>query len=131
MTPELAALALAALLQMLQLALYAPIVTRDLGPGYTMSARDLPPPRPVSPLAGRLKRALDNHFEGLVLFTIACLVTVLASRSTAFTAGCAWTYLAARILYIPAYALALAPARSIIWGIGFLATLLMLLSALV
>ncbi|SIT78218.1 MAPEG family protein [Pontibaca methylaminivorans] len=131
MTPELAVLALAALLQMLQLALYAPVVTRDLGAGYTMSARDLPPPRPVSPLAGRLKRALDNHFEGLILFTIACLVTVLAGKSTAFTAGCAWTYLGARILYIPAYALALAPARSIIWGIGFLATLLMLLSALV
>lgn len=131
MTPELTVLALAALLQMLQLALYAAAITRDVGSGYTMSARDTAPPRKISPLTGRLKRALDNHFEGLILFTIACLTSALADSSTTFTAVCAWTYLAARILYVPAYALALSPARSIIWGIGFLATLLMLLSALV
>ncbi len=73
---------------------------------------------------------MNNHFEGLILFTIACLVITLSGQSTPFTAACAWTYLAARILYVPAYALGLSPWRSLIWLVGLLATLLMLLAAL-
>ena len=36
----------------------------------------------------------------------------------------------ARILYVPAYYYGLNPWRSLIWAVGFLATLLMLLAAL-
>ena len=79
----------------------------------------------------RLGRALTNHFEGLILFTIACLAVTLADKSTPFTAACAWAYLAARVLYIPAYYYGLRPWRSLIWAVGFLATVLMLLAALV
>lgn len=131
MTPELTALTLAALLQVVQFALFAVPANRELGPAYTMSARDAPPTQGLSDRTGRLKRALDNHFEGLILFTIACLVITLSNKSTGFTAACAWTYLAARILYIPAYAMGLNPGRSIIWTVGFLATILMFIAALV
>ena len=48
-----------------------------------------------------------------------------------FTAACAWTYLIARILYVPAYAFGLVPWRSLIWMVGFGATTLMLLAALI
>ena len=54
----------------------------ELGPGKTLS-----PARPdrlgkplidqVSPVTGRLFRALDNHFEGLILFTLAVVVVTL------------------------------------------------------
>ena len=54
----------------------------------------------------------------------------LTDQSTPFTAACAWTYLAARALYVPAYALGWNPWRSLIWAFGFLATLAMLIAAL-
>ena len=130
MTPELTTLTLAALLQVVQFVLYATPANRELGPGYTLSARDRPPSRQMSARTARLQRALNNHFEGLILFGIACVVTTLSGQSSAFTAACAWTYLGARILYVPAYALGLRPWRSLIWGVGFLATTLMLIAAL-
>jgi len=130
MTPELTALTLAALLQALQFLLYAVPANLELGPGYTMSARDREPSKPLSEKTARLGRALNNHFEGLILFTIACVTITLADKSTAVTAACAYAYLAARVLYIPAYYYGLRPGRSLIWAVGFLATLLMLLAAL-
>ncbi|MBC7154384.1 MAG: MAPEG family protein [Rhodobacteraceae bacterium] len=130
MTPELTALTLAALLQAVQYLLYAIPANRELGPGYTMSARDREPTRPLSEKTARLGRALTNHFEGLILFTIAVIVITFTKITTPFTAACAFAYLGARLLYIPAYYLGLCPWRSLIWAVGFLATLLMLLAAL-
>ena len=130
MTPELTALALAALLQAVQFVLYAIPANLELGSGYTMSARDRPPSRDMSHKTARLGRALNNHFEGLILFTIAVLVVTLGQAASPFTAACAWVYFGARVLYIPAYAYDLRPWRSLVWAIGFFATLLMLLAAL-
>ena len=79
MTPELTALALAALLQVVQFVLYAVPANLELGSGYTMSARDKDPSRQMSERTARLGRALANHFEGLILFTIA--VVVVTSRA--------------------------------------------------
>ena len=131
MTPELTALALAALLQAVQFVLYAIPANLELGPGYTMSARDRPPSREMSARTARLGRALDNHFEGLILFTIAVLVVTLGQAASPFTAACAWVYLGACVLYIPAYPYDLRPWRSLVWAVGFFATLLMILAALV
>ena len=131
MTPELTALALAALLQALQFALFAIPANIELGTGYTSSARDRPPSRQISERTGRLQRAMNNHFEGLVLFTIAVVVVPLGGQSTGFTAASAWVYLGARILYVPAYAYGWRPWRSAIWGVGFFATLAMIVAALI
>lgn len=131
MTPELTALTLAALVQVIQYPLYAVPANLDLGVDYTAGPRDHAPSRELSPLAGRLKRAMDNHFEGLALFSIAALVIAVSGQSTWLTATCAWAYLGARIFYIPAYAFGLRPWRTAIWGVGFLATILMLIAALI
>ncbi len=131
MTPELTALALAGILQMLQFVLFAIPANMELGTGYTSSARDRAPSRQLSVGTGRLQRALDNHFEGLILFTIAVVVVTLSGSSSPLTAGCAFTYLGARVLYIPAYYYGWRPGRSLIWAVGFFATALMLLAALV
>ncbi|MFB9148657.1 MAPEG family protein [Roseovarius ramblicola] len=131
MTPELTALTLAALLQVVQYLLYAIPANLELGPGYTTSPRDREPSRQMSDGTARLGRALTNHFEGLILFTIACVAVTLGDKSSLFTAACAFTYFAARVVYIPAYYVGLRPWRSLIWAVGFLATLLMLLAALV
>ena len=131
MTPELTVLALAGLLQAVQYTIFAIPANLELGTRYTSSPRDTPPPRPLSTVTGRLQRAMNNHFEGLILFTLAVVVVTLGNQSTALTQYAAWTYLGARILYIPAYATGLRPWRSAIWGIGFLATLTMIVAALV
>jgi uncharacterized MAPEG superfamily protein len=130
MTPELTALALAGLLQALQFTLFAVPANIELGVGYTSSARDRPPSRQMSPVTGRLQRAMNNHFEGLILFTLAVVVVTLGKQSTLVTQYAGWTYLAARVLYIPAYALGWRPWRSAIWAVGFLATLTMIVAAL-
>ena len=131
MTPELTALTLAALLQILQFILYAIPANFELSPGYTMSPRDRAPSRDLSDRTARLGRAFGNHFEGLILFGIAVGVIQMSSQNSGFTAVMAWIYLAARVLYIPAYALGLKPYRSFIWMTGFVATALMLVAALV
>ncbi len=131
MTPELTALTLAALLQVGQLALFATPANLELGTRFTSSPRDTPPPRPLSVTTARLQRALNNHFEGLILFTIAVVVVTIGNQSSPLTIACGWAYLAARLLYIPAYAFGLAPWRSLIWALGFFATLLMLVAALI
>jgi uncharacterized MAPEG superfamily protein len=131
MTAELTVLALALLLQGLQFVAYSIRANLDVGPGYAMSARDREPSRGLGVLGGRLQRALGNHFEGLILFTAAVLVVTLSGQATAFTAACAWVYLGARVLYVPAYAFGWRPWRSVIWIAGFGATMLMPIAALI
>ncbi|MDJ0827030.1 MAG: MAPEG family protein [Rhodobacter sp.] len=135
MTPELTALTLAALLQVVQFGLMAVPANLTLGVVKTLSPRDRDRmggslEEQLTGKTARLYRALNNHFEALILFTIAVVVVTLSGQSTPFTAACAWTYLAARVLYVPAYAFGLSPWRSLIWFVGFLATLAMLLAAL-
>ena len=132
MTAELTALALAGLLQVGQYALFAIPANVQLGTGYTSSPRDRPPSRQLSLRTARLQRALTNHFEGLILFTLAVVVVVtLGNQSTAVTQYAAYIYLAARVLYVPAYAFGLRPWRSAIWAVGFFATLTMIVAALI
>ncbi|WP_299151385.1 MAPEG family protein [uncultured Tateyamaria sp.] len=135
MTPELTALTLAALLQVVQFVLMAVPANLELGPGKTVSPRDRERlggslEDQLSTRTARLYRALNNHFEGLILFTIACVVVTLTDQSTPFTAFCGYAYLIARIAYVPAYAFGLSPWRSYIWFVGLLATTSMLVSTL-
>ncbi|CUH99013.1 MAPEG family protein [Leisingera aquaemixtae] len=136
MTPELTALTLAALLQVFQIALMAVPANLELGQGKTLGPRDRDwlggdLQDQVSRRTARLYRAMNNHFEGLILFTIACLTVTLAGKSSPLTAACAYAYLGARLLYIPAYAFGWVPWRSLIWSVGYLATALMLAAALI
>lgn len=136
MTPELTVLALAALWQVIQISLMAVPANLELGTAKTLSPRD--PDRLGTPLmdqvslrTGRLHRAMTNHFEGLILFTIAVVVVTLGEASSPLTTACAWTYLAARILYVPAYAFGWVPWRSAFWTVGLGATAVMLVAALI
>lgn len=128
MPVELKVLGYAALLQFVQFIVMAIPVNLQLGVAYTGGNRD--EQKQATGVAGRLKRALDNHFEGLILFTIAVLVVVLGEASSDLTERCAWAYLWARILYVPAYASGIYLVRSLIWTVGFAATAIMLVAAL-
>lgn len=128
MPVELKVLGYAALLQLVQFIVMAIPVNLQLGVAYTGGNRDVQ--RQAIGVAGRLKRALDNHFEGLILFTIAVLVVVHGEASSPLTESSAWAYLWARILYVPAYASGIYLVRSLIWTVGFVATAIMLIAAL-
>ena len=135
MTTELTVLALAGLLQALQFVLMAVPVNLEVGTSKTLSPRDSkrlggPLQDQVSVRTGRLIRAMNNHFEALAFFTIAVVVVSLSGQSSGFTALCAWTYLLARVLYIPAYVYGWVPWRSVIWAVGFSASVFMMVAAL-
>ena len=136
MTPDLTALTLAGLLQVVQYVLMSVPANLELGPGKTLSPRDQSRlsgtlEAQLSDKSARLFRAFNNHFEGLILFTIACVVVTLSGASTGVTATAAYIYLVARVAYIPAYYFGWRPWRSLIWLTGFLATVLMLLAVLI
>ncbi|MEM9432896.1 MAG: MAPEG family protein [Pseudomonadota bacterium] len=129
MTTELYILTLAALLQVVQFVLYSITANMQVKPGTALGPRDKPVH--LTGAAGRLQRAMSNHFEGLILFTIAVVIVTLADQSSPVTRGAAHVYLVARILYVPAYVQGLMPWRSVIWFVGFLATVTMLVAALI
>jgi uncharacterized MAPEG superfamily protein len=129
MTPELTVLALAVLLLLVQLAWAATRANLEVGSAWFLSPRDEPAPE-LSRGTNRLKRAYANHVEALVPFAAAALLVSASGQSAAVTAACAWTYLAARVLYVPAYLYGWVPARSLLYGIGYVATGLMALAAL-
>lgn len=136
MTPELTVLTYAALLQCIQFALMAIPANLELGVGKTASPRDLdrlgkPIIELLSMKTARLARAMNNHFEALILFGIAITVISLADKTNAITTACAYTYLGARVLYIPAYYFGWTPWRSYIWFVGFFATLAILVTAII
>lgn len=129
MTTELTVLALAGLLQAVQFAAFSIAANLQVGPKVAMGPRDETPK--LTGTAGRLQRALTNHFEGLILFTLAVVVVTLGGQANGVTAACAWLYLLARILYVPAYILGWVPWRSVIWAVGFAATMVMIIAALI
>ena len=129
MTPELTILTYAALLQAVQLSLTIVFADAQFGIKYGASARDTP--RPLTGLAGRLNRALENHYAALALFTIAVIVVTLGDQSSPLTINCAWAYLFARIAYVPAYIFGIPYLRSLIWTISAIATRTMLITALI
>ena len=127
MTTELTILAWTLVLAVVQILLPAASRTRDFGLGWNMGARDRDPGK-VSPLTGRLLRAQANLFETLPLFAAAILIAHVANKEGPLTHWGALIYLAARILYIPLYALGVPMVRSLVWGAS-LAGLLMVVAA--
>ena len=129
MTPELTVLALSVLLLLVQLAWAAVRANLEVGSSWFLSPRDGPAPD-LSRGTQRLKRAYSNHVEALVPFAAVALLVAASGQSTGVTAACAWAYLAARVLYVPAYLFGWVPGRSILYGVGFVATGLMAVAAL-
>ena len=118
MTPALTALGWTLVLAIVQIFLPAGFRTQETGLPFNAGARDEAGP-PVGKVTGRLMRAQANLFETLPLFAAAVLIAVVAGRETPLVDKAAWTYLAARIVYVPLYG----------FGILYLRTLAFLVSA--
>lgn len=87
---------------------------------YVLSSRDTTAPN-HGPLGGRLDRNVGNQVEGMILFLPLVAVSELAGISNVWTVNAALVYLAARVLYLPAYAFGLVPFRTMIWSAGLFA----------
>jgi uncharacterized MAPEG superfamily protein len=128
MTPEITALVLAALLQVVQFSAYSIAANLQIGPRTALGPRDTQ--ITLTGAAGRLQRAMNNHFEGLILFAIGVIAVTYSDKSDEFSVLACAVYLIARVLYVPAYVFGLTPWRSLIWFAGFLATVTLLILAL-
>ena len=130
MTPELAALSALALLHFATIFIAQRFLTRDIGTeGNTGTRENLD--AQLAPVTLRLRRATANFTENVGPFIIAIVVVVLAGKTSTATAVLAWVYVAARVLYVPAYALAWVPWRTLIFGVGMLSTLALLVLGLI
>lgn len=129
MTVELLALALAVLLAAIHVCVLSLVANLTMPTRWLVGPRD--EPREMPRMVGRLSRAYENHLASLVLFTAAVIVVEGSGRGSDLTATAALVYLGARVLYGPAYASGVPWVRSLVWAVGFFATVLMVLAALV
>jgi uncharacterized MAPEG superfamily protein len=100
----------------------------QVGMGYLLSSRD--EHRTMTGITGRLERAQTNSITAMALFAPAILLLAHKNAFSATTLTAAQVFLIARIFYVPAYALGLTGVRTLLWLIGFAATVALFLMAL-
>jgi uncharacterized MAPEG superfamily protein len=129
MSSELIVLAWGCVLALIHIFAAVRVKTRQYGSKWNASARDevLPPPDPI---VGRLARAQANFFETFPIMAAAILIITLASLETRWTAIGAIIWLAARLAYLPLYAMGVPVVRTIVWAVGLLGILMVLWPAL-
>ena len=128
MSSELNILALYGLYTALILLLQVTGTMSQLGMGYLLSSRD--EHRTLTGITGRLDRALVNSVTAMALFAPAILILAVKEEFSATTLTAAQAFLIARILYVPAYALKLTGVRTLFWLVGFAASVVLYLVAL-
>ncbi len=123
MAAEYTILGWAVALGLAQILLTAFVRTRAYGAAWNTGARDATPTDRKTALAGRLERAQANFFETFPLFAAAVLACGAAGRfSHPVEIGC-WTYLAARVAYVPLYAAGVPYVRTLVWALSLIGLL--------
>ena len=84
----------------------------------------------TNPRLGRAKRAMTNLLESLAVFVPVVLVIEVTGQNSATTAIAAAVFFWARVIYLPAYIMNPPFVRSLVWGVGFVALLILFLQAL-
>ncbi|OWT80302.1 MULTISPECIES: MAPEG family protein [unclassified Achromobacter] len=129
MSIQLTLLAWTLVLALVQILAAAQARTRETGLAWNAGPRDAASV-PVGKLAGRLKRAQGNLLETLPVFAAAILIAHVAGRESALSAAGAWTYLIARVVYVPLYAAGIPYVRSLAWVVSIIGILLVLVPLL-
>jgi uncharacterized MAPEG superfamily protein len=105
-------------------AIYGPAQTRQLGGAAMLGNRDnLPEPQG---LAGRGLRAHRNLIENLVPYAIVVLTAQVLGISNDVTVAAAIVFLIARIIHAASYLAGITFVRSIAYGVGVAATVLIM-----
>ncbi len=87
------------------------------------------PGKPLNAMAGRLDRSFKNFLETFPLFAAAVVMGAIAGKHGAMGATGATIYLWARLIYIPAYLVAIPFVRTLIWAASLVGIVMVLLSA--
>jgi len=129
MNTELIVLAWGCVLALVHVFAAVRVKTRQYGTKWNIGARDeeLPPPEP---LVGRLARAQANFFETFPIAAAAILIVSVAGLGDRWTAIGAVVWLAARIVYLPLYALGIPKVRTLVFLISVAGILMILRPAL-
>lgn len=128
LTSELSILALYGLIVAITLLLQASGALLQLDMGYLLSSRD--EGRTVSGMAARTERALNNSVTAMALFAPSILILAVKDAFTDTTLLAAQVFLAARVVYVPAYVFGIVGLRSLAWSVGFFATIALYFIAL-
>ncbi len=128
LTSELSILLIYGLVTAITLGLKTTGMMASIDMGYLLSSRD--ETRTLQGMLGRLDRALNNSVVALALITPPILIIALRDQSSAQSLLAAQVFLAARIVYLPAYVLGIIGVRTLVWTGGFLATLVLYFLAL-
>lgn len=118
-------LALAALLGIAHIIAAAQASNRHRGLRYNGGPRDTPQP-PLPGVAGRLERAQRNFMETFPIFAALVVAAGVMGVSDWRVSWGAWLYLAARLAYVPLYALGVFLWRSIVWNVALVGIVLLL-----
>src|SRR5262245_25368266 len=96
---------------------------------WTASARD-EPLQPLTGMAGRLERALNNYLETFPFFVALVVVAQLAGIHSRLTEWGSFLYLGARVAYLPLYAFGIPLVRSLVWNVAAIGMLLFVVAIL-
>lgn len=129
MTTELIVLAWGCILGLVHIFAAGNAKTKQYGAKWNMGPRDGPLPEP-QPIVGRLMRAQANYFETFPLMAAAVLIVAVGHLETRWTAIGAVTWIAARVVYLPLYALGVPGVRSVAFLISLAGLLMVLWPAL-
>lgn len=124
MTSDLWALVAAFLLASVQLGIASVLTLRQAGGAWVLSSRDTP--HEVTGISGRLVRAHRNLLEIFPQFLAALFVVHAAEAVGSLAAVGAWTFVAARVLYVPAYAFGPPGLRPLFWQAAWVGILIIL-----
>lgn len=128
MSVEFTMLALAIVLGFIQLFLAVQVITAERGTAWNVGPRDVTPPI-KGKIAGRLDRAFANFKETFPFFAVAVVMAAILGRHNWETQLGAELYLAARIVYVPLYALGVTGLRTLTFLVS-VAGIVLVLSAL-
>ena len=128
MSSELTILALYGLICLIIVTFQAVAAMGQVGLPKLAGPRDDMPP--ITGMAGRLKRTVDNSVVAMVLFAPAILSLAAQDAFTSGTLLAAQIFVVARVLYVPAYISGVPYVRTLIWAAGFLSTAYLYLIAL-
>jgi uncharacterized MAPEG superfamily protein len=128
MSVELTMLVYSAALLLVLVLVQATVGVRAQGLAPMAGSRDdLPPPKPYQ---ARTKRLVDNHREGLTIFTPLVLVAAVAHLSNSWTVLGAQLFFYSRVVHAILYLAGVPLVRPLAWAVGLVGILMVLLSLL-
>lgn len=123
MINELDMLAYATILGLVQLMLAAHLGTRQRGLGWNIGPRDQKPVE-LAGMAGRMDRAFKNFLETFPFFVAAVVLVVMTNKTNSTSSMGATLYFAARVIYVPMYALGIPLLRTLVWTLSVVGILM-------